>query len=42
MTLAPALQWVAYLILFGIAVHAYYTATGAMADRNWGSDNDKR
>jgi hypothetical protein len=26
MTLASALEWVAYLILFGIAVLAYYTA----------------
>jgi hypothetical protein len=42
MTSASALQCVAYLILFGIAVLVYYTARGAMADRNWGSDNDKR
>jgi hypothetical protein len=33
MTLALALQWVAYLILIGIAVIAYYTARDAM-DRN--------
>jgi hypothetical protein len=27
MTLAEALQWAAYLILFGMAVIAYYTLT---------------
>jgi hypothetical protein len=31
MTLASALEWVAYLILFGIAMLAYYTAQWPIA-----------
>ncbi|MFY9835970.1 MAG: hypothetical protein WAK55_05785 [Xanthobacteraceae bacterium] len=38
MTLALALQWIAYLTLIGIVVIAYYTARSAMADPNWRGD----
>jgi hypothetical protein len=37
MTLASALEWVAYLILFGIAMLAYYTAQWPIATSDRGS-----